>query len=433
MRIESVGKNKVFIYALFILILFFIYNVNYNPLYIILGLATLVISLFLFKFNDLFLLSCILAPNLMMIKFIDSSLAIFGYFLVLIVIKGMLVGNKIKGIGVLIALTAHVFLVSVTSLLNNDPSLFGQLIRQSAIVILALLLVYQMNLTNFIDFGKKAILYYVYGCVINVILGILYYRLTNQNIKSGYFSGINNDRNYFSSMLTSGISILLLYILYNKKARAKLILMAVIMFSAGILSNSRNFILSCMFCLFILLTLLVKNINNKSFIYKSLLIFIAIIIFLGPLIADSFTSVINRFTNDDIATGNGRFVAWRFYIGLTCSSPLRILFGNGSSNKLVSLGFIDIVEHNTFIQALSTTGIFGCVSLGVLLYAIFKLFVPEKGKLKLIDYIPLLCVTWAYMGINGLYSDNLNYAILLCFIELNYCLKINTKKEDMYG
>ena len=144
MRIESVGKNKVFIYALFILILFFIYNVNYNPLYIILGLATLVISLFLFKFNDLFLLSCILAPNLMMIKFIDSSLAIFGYFLVLIVIKGMLVGNKIKGIGVLIALTAHVFLVSVTSLLNNDPSLFGQLIRQSAIVILALLLCIRM-------------------------------------------------------------------------------------------------------------------------------------------------------------------------------------------------------------------------------------------------------------------------------------------------
>ncbi|HBY71539.1 MAG TPA: hypothetical protein DEG06_04765 [Lachnospiraceae bacterium] len=68
-----------------------------------------------------------------------------------------------------------------------------------------------------------------------------------------------------------------------------------------------------------------------------------------------------------------------------------------------------------------------------MLYAIFKLFVPEKGKLKLIDYIPLVCVTWAYMGINGLYSDNLNYAILLCFIELNYCLKINTKKEDMYG
>lgn len=416
-------QNIELFYGLCVLMMFFLYNVYNNFIYISFGLILMIISLMIFDFYQLFLCCMIMIPNIMMIKFSTSNLAILSYFLMLVYGK-YIFDKKANLMKMSISIPIHLIFVIITVFFYKDFQLFTMLIRGVLFCFTLCLLSKDTNFNNE-KYRNNIIKYYLIGITFCVLFGITQWILKGSDIFNGLFSGIRNDRNYFASLLSSGIAINLLYILYGNK---KIIWYCpvFIMLFGGLLSCSRTFFMSMLFVLIILIAI-TRKASIKSIKVWALLV-IGLLLFRNELLS-LLDTILIRFSSDDIAGGNGRFDSWNFYLNIMKSTPLRVLIGNGSSTKYISMGMIDIVEHNTLVQLLSTTGLLGTISY-ILMYCDFiKRTIKKLKGIKLHFLMPLCSVLFCYFSINGLYSDNFNFSVLVSLIIINLCRNSSNKKE----
>lgn len=414
-------------WAVVILLTFMLYNTYANQMLFIMGVGLLIISLFTLDVYNLFLIATVLAPNLMMIKHLENSNALFGYFMIMIFLKYLMTYRPRFKIS--IPLFLHILFISVTVVIYAQPGIVTAVLRTVATVILLSLMFKKKEYSN-VEYIDKIIQCYVIGITLDVLLGFVYYGLMGLNIFNGAFGGIRNDRNFFSTLLSSGIAITIIYIVYSGKKVKSWLGMMLIMLLGGLLSASRTFFLSLVFIVTLMLLLLTRRKENWK-IFKVIIILVALSLvfsgFIGPVIGD----VLKRFSEGNLSSGSGRFDAWEYYIKLTVSSIPRFLFGNGLAINYVKLGDINIVEHNTFIEMFSTIGVLGSLTLVWVYYSVYKAIVKIKKRNHIWYFIPLLCTFFCYSGISGLYSDNFNFSLFLSFFIISYCKQKMLTREKI--
>lgn len=415
-----VGENKLILpCSIFLMIIFLIYNVSTLSIFLITGLMFAVVAVLLFNYKDAFLLLTFLTPNLMMIKRFGSATAYVGYLFLILEIKYIFESCvKKRNLSLPVSLLFLTINCILTSVLYSEFALLPTLGRNF------LFFIFVFNFFQYYredsEFLKNIIEFYIFGCATSVILGIVYCGVDTFN---GYFGGVRNDRNFFGSVMISGISLSILYL--NKcRLNYKVIISFIFMLLGGLLSNSRTFIISFLFCSVLFLWFGRKQ-NLRVFF-----IIVCLCVILYIMFRSQFnyvvSNIIDRFKSDDVKSGNNRFDLWKFYIEYSLSSLKSFIFGNGQAIKFVKSKQIKYVEHNSFIEGIFTYG----YPTFVLVIAFFvSFFKSQKFKnLQFIDFIPIMAISLSYFTVSGFMSDNLNMAYVISIIAINIKDKNNGRE-----
>lgn len=395
--------------------IFLLYNIVENSFLFLLGIGVFVCAFFLLNIYQLLLMMFFLAPSLMSMRMVDNQTAWFGYLMLMVAARYFL-ERRLSFSATPTMFFLHCIFALITILIYSQWSLGAMLFRNLVFFVFLYSLFKEDERVKQTDYQVGCINAYVIGVVVNLIVGFLYYLAKDMDIFGGLFAGIRNDRNYFSSILSMAIGLILLFLDKEKKGIKILGWTACILFLlfGGGVSQSRTFFISL---IFIVLEFLIFIIKKKDILIMiiSLAVGLALIIFMWPV----FQSVLERFEADDVVGANGRLELWAFYISLTASSPLRAFFGNGSASYYIATGAIDAAEHNSYIQSFSTFGILGSITLVLAYIQLYKAIVNNNQKVSIMAWCPLLAALVCYAMISSLYSDQFNFAILVGFLAIN--------------
>jgi len=160
------------------------------------------------------------------------------------------------------------------------------------------------------------------------------------------------------------------------------------------------------------------------------LIIIASFLLFGDSILPSLEKVLNRFTQDDVSGGNGRFAAWGYFIKKATSSPWRFLFGNGLALKYVNLGEVDVVEHNSIVELFSTSGLIGTIITCFCFFHVYRVAVISRANFRITDFVPLLCSMTCYFMLSAMFSDIFNFSLLISLLVADYNCRMRAGKPN---
>lgn len=173
-------------------------------------------------------------------------------------------------------------------------------------------------------------------------------------------------------------------------SRIVYILIACIAFLTGFMTVSRSWVLVAAICL--LLYLFSKTMSPKRLIAVLVILVLFTCVFLSilsrhPELLEGFTE---RFSGDDMETGNGRTDIFKAYMEAFLSNPRYILIGTGVTQyKETTEVFLSF--HNGLQQILVSLGIIGSiVFMSGLIRPIRLALRTGKKKRKLVDWLPFL-------------------------------------------
>ena len=353
-----------------------------------------------------------LLPNLFMFKHISSESAILGYYFAIISLKHVFLNIKKKH-KISLWNLLHISSVLITCIFYNDITLGISLVRFLCNFCLF------CNCASLFQQGneiKTVVKTYFAGAITAILMGILY-RSFQGTLYDGFYGGINTGRNYFGAVISPLITIVIIYYVERKNSFWDVLLYGTTLgmgLIAILLSGSRTSVV-CMLIpatllLYYFAQIIVKNNRiKKMFPLAILLCAIMAVVYINYY--DSLIMVLKRFGTDRVSTGNGRFTLWQYYTSQTFSSLWTFLIGCGSKYKSA---YID-VEHNTVVQCFHQLGFLGLFSFTGIMKQSFRK-ITRGHRLCWVSFFPLLSVVVPYCGINGLYSDQLSFLLVLCAI-----------------
>ena len=423
---SDIVNLSTIINGVFIVLIFTVYNIVSLSALLFLGLAVLLVDLILLPSLQFFYLTIFLASNVMTIKIVGKPNALLGYvtilFCVLLLLKYGLTFKK----NVLLKLVAGSLLFVLPLLVNGESISF--FIRVVSFVI-TIIVIYNIQNVDEISLLKC----YIIGCTVNVISGIIFRLSKGINIFSEVFFGINDDRNYFAISCAIALSFLVFLISYNKYFGWFEIINLLVLSLGGVLSNSRTFIILYAVIIVIFAFEFFRNPAVGMFLIALIVIWIiGKNTFLSDILG-SFDNLMERFNENDVEGGNGRFESWKVYLGYLFSTIKSTFLGCGSSNryiKLVGWG-TKVVEHNSIVQLLFTEGILGTMGY-IVIFSSFSDIVKKQKKFNysITRILPFIVLVVGYCTINGAFSDRFIFSLYLCFCILNLP-KLETERKKM--
>ena len=416
---RDIRVKAVLVFSFAVSLLFFFYNLGGEKSLFFVGILMFLLSIFVFSEEENFLMISFLIPNLFMFKQMGTESALLGYFFVLVSMK-TLAKNYHKNLKIDLFFAAHVAFVLLTCVLYDDTTLGISLIRFCFNFSLFAYSASFFSERREIDYAVKM---YFIGTIVAIGMGMIYLSLFDA-LYSGLFSGINSGRNYFGAVISPAITIAILYLAErNISVSDGILYSATIVFCliSIILSGSRTSLLALSIPLILILYYFFKYIPRRKLTTKVLpmgILVVLLVFFVYYNFKDSLFELLARFEEEDVKTGNRRFVLWEYYFNQTFRTPVTLLLGNASNSQT------EFVEHNTILQCLYELGAIGLVTMfGILKHTFRKIL---KGrKVEFVNWFPLLAIIFPYCGINGLYSDQLSFLIILCAL----IMRTSSEKE----
>lgn len=254
-------------------------------------------------------------------------------------------------------------------------SYFSNLIRTSAAYLLSICNAIQLSLLicNKIDvqYVFKRILFYF--LIVNVIsFGLLFGNLWEGMFGVTRFSGFSKNPNQLGTM-TSIVPFLSLYLHKNKEIKFPLLVFS--LFVCAVLAkaiSSDALYYSLIVCVFLYFFFTFKSYNIQL---RVILILLFLIVFYN-LVLNSLEHYIVE-TNDVGDQAGVRYILWGNALTAVLSSPL-VGFGPGSYSGMNG-PFGGAESHNTFIDYLTNTGIFGLYFFCLFIYKIlYRLYLMNE-------------------------------------------------------
>lgn len=409
------SRYNYIILPFFTLFLFFADHLVGRSIFGYLGISILLIMVMLLDVNELFYAYALLIPNTYIMKFVGNSTALVGYWMILITLKSLFCAHgKRFSQSRLICLMLHLLCVGITIIYTGNVSILSSVVRLISFAVLTNYLAKDKSISQ-----KKLVEMYVWGNCLNIILNLIYNFSKGINSFNGYFAGIGNDRNYFAITLVFAISILLAYIYKQKNFNLFQLIQLLILLIGGILSGSRTFVI----ILFVNIVLFILTISRISLVKKIVVVAVLgiLILICYKVFEKNILVLYLRFQDENVLGANGRIDAWKYYLDEAFSSLPNAMFGSGGSIKDVMSGDMESVEHNTFVQMLYTIGLLGSITLFMVFYDIYRAFrkTGTSYKVNIALFFPLISILLGYSTVNGLYSDNLMFALVLSFILIS--------------
>lgn len=407
-----------------IVMIFTLYNISSSTALLMIGIILLLSAVLILRTAQFFYLMFILAPNVMSIKIANKDNALLGYitviFLLILLLKNRLTFNSKVLLKILLG--SILFLLSLIINAQN-PSFY--------IRVLSFILVLNIIYTSDEEINHINLLqYFILGNTLNVLSAVFYSISKGENIFAGAFSGIRDDRNYYAISCAIAISILVFIVSYTKRITLINAVNLVVLSFGGILSSSRTFlILFAVIMVFFAFTFF-KSPSVGLFLLAAIVVFfIGKATFLSDFMG-SFDSLLERFNDDDVAGGNGRFEAWNVYLTYLFSSLKNIFFGCGNSTGYLHSAILQTssVEHNSIIQLLFTVGIIGTIGYLLLFSSMISITTPGgKRNFSFVRIMPMIITILGYCTVNGAFSDRFIFAFYLSVL----CLTATDSEKEM--
>lgn len=198
------------------------------------------------------------------------------------------------------------------------------------------------------------------------------------------------NANSLAYISIAGIGFCTVLLRCSKFSKAFLISELVIFAITGLLTLSRTWVLVVV--MLALLYILSTDMSAKGFFQT--FFGIALVVLVGYFVLRQFPSIfdglIERFGRSDVATGNGRYEITDKYLEVF-GNDLRItLFGSGVTQYRSVMG-MDVTGslHNSLVQILVCYGLVGTV---IFVYGWLSTAVKAFGKVKLLYWIPFICI-----------------------------------------
>lgn len=391
---------------------------NSNALALFGTLILLIVFVFV-NVDESLLLMTILIPNIRVIKLVGADMAILSYCFLLAEMKFLISRtNKMK-------IEVPIFLLScsvlITVLLNQD---YNYLVTYFRFFVFLLFINEYLNKHSDskerINFPK----YFVFGSVINILCGFIYYGISGIPLFKYRFRGVSIDPNYFATVIAVSMAFVFVFF-YNTKHRSFCIILEIGLLICGFLSASRMFVLSLVWILVGAFGSIFSK-NNFKKVFSIFLVFVILLVCLWPLISPIFSNVLQRFDSSSTEGANGREDAWVFYLANWRRTISSFLFGS-SSNLDLYFDRVPIVQHNMYIESLSQIGIIGTVLLLLEFIVLFKKTVKQK-IFSIIGAVPLLVALTSYFSLNGLFSETTSFIFILSFMSYEYISNIKSSQ-----
>lgn len=409
---EPLSLIRPLLASIFVSVLFFGLNYSGNSVYFYVGVLFFAIIAILFPLRDNLLVSAFCIPNLYMFKMIGSTDAILGYFFLLVSGKYIISQIPKKKVPVNGWFVLHIVFVLFTTIYYADTSLATRLLR----FVFSFVLFSKIMVVFSTDKEMKSLVYmYILGVITAVVLGVLFHS-SRGNLYNGLFAGVNSGRNYFEAVISPVITIVVLYILDEKINGKELIVYITAIFASLIsliLSGSRTAVLCLAFPMLMIFMSAFRVKRIRRFALLSCII-AAAVIYIYFNYTDSITSIVSRFSEGNISTGNRRFELWAYYLKESFSNVVVTLIGNGSLSASYAVGSVHLVAHNTIIESLHTIGLLGTIPL--FFSFAYEWRISTNGKVYFYSLFSLFVVVFSYFGINGLYADQLTFLLFLCLL-----------------
>jgi hypothetical protein len=304
---------------------------------------------------------------------------------------------------------------------SNISVLFSEIrLVLNIFLIFSIIQVFKENNFDFMDIGRS----FVYGTVISVIFAIIS-SLNKNSVLLYRLTFINGDPNYSAVCLAVSIAIIQ-YEMSNLKYRFKELILIFFLFSAGLFTLSRGFIIMI---IPIILSIIIgvfplKHKNFTGKIFLSIPIILIMVLIFKEKIIDLFQSYLYRFTDNEYRGGSGRIGIWQTYLQYIFSDINTILLGIGTETN--SSGLFNgrsIAFHNLYLEILGSKGMVGSFSLLI----IILLFLYETKKIWVFKtYVPLLTSAFGFLFLSGLYSD-----ISIMTISLSFFISLKAKRKKI--
>lgn len=402
----KINEKMTYTLVVVISLCFTISSALQNAMMALLGTMILLLAMLIMRKQAL-LLMIGLIPNMRIIKIpgVDAAILSYCFFvteLLLLSKKRVIVSRK------------HLFFagtIIVTALINQNSSIFNPFLR--CIVFFVFCFNYFRSEEDKVYICSNAPNIFVFGTVINIICGILYYTMRGIPILTGRFAGISVDPNYYSTVIAVAITITVLMISYSKY-RVFCGFVIAFLLVGGLLSVSRTYFGALIWPLLVIIRMILSGKDIKKILPIVVLGIIGGIL-LWNSIAPLLNNVMDRFESDSTAGGNGRVDAWEFYLNQWKQSFVSILFGSGTNLELFrDYRGIITVQHNFYIETISEIGILGAVAIVSCFVELFKKIVSSRKKI--VYFTPILTALTCYFFLNALFSETSGFILLIGFI-----------------
>lgn len=263
------------------------------------------------------------------------------------------------------------------------------------------------------------LLAFLLGCIVLASLSFLNFYFFDLNYDR--MRPVEGDPNYLSLYLCVCIALLFLWVFEGDVKGLKsiaLVLLSFVFISAGLLSQSRGFIISFVPVAIYLLVQLAGRFGRKPFLVFLFILFLGIAACL--LISEQsnlIDNVIARFTSKDTAGGSGRTLIWMTYFHAWFSDLGMFFFGVpqtalGNLRFEVVTGRV-IAVHNLYLELLFQQGLLFTICFACIIVRFIHLM-P-----KIIDVwhaVPVMALLFGYIFLSGALSVTLPFILLVAWV-----------------
>ena len=269
------------------------------------------------------------------------------------------------------------------------------------------------------DDFRHLLMAFLLGCI--VLAGLSFLNFYFFDLSYERMRPVEGDPNYLSLYLCICIALLFLWVFEGGTKGLETIalcLTAFIFVAAGLLSQSRGFIVSFVPVAAYLLVQLPRRFGRRPFL-------VVLFIFLLGLAACAFMSgqnnlideVIARFTSEDTAGGSGRTLIWMTYLHSWFSDLGTFLFGVpqtalGNLRFEVATGRV-IAVHNLYLELLCQQGFLFTICFVVIIARLVRLM-PRIASVRYA--VPVMVLFLGYFFLSGALSVTLPFVLFIAWV-----------------
>lgn len=287
-----------------------------------------------------------------------------------------------------------------------------------------LLLVYLFISLNKIFGSKKITLMYSVGvCTVGIIMlstTLNHYalsdllsstsRLGTSAVQTLGDMNVNIDPNYYGFFVLTALSCNWLLVeakTYSKKEKRVVFITSVISVVIALIGLSRSFVL-CLAIWIVMVLLFQKRFKQTVALLFIVGIFVFVISQASP---DILTSIIDRFNESDILTGNNRTILISYWFDIWKSAAIFVIFG---------IGIFICNVHCMQLQYLFGLGITGFLLIFILAVRYIKIERKQFSRILRSSYIPMLIVQISAATIPIAQSLTFMFPTIITLVSFGY-------------
>lgn len=405
---EAHARPLVMLSSVAASLLFLMHALSPSELLLALGALAMFLPLLLASRNELMMLVWFYVPNTAMFR-TENGFTLLTFFIAAVLLRYVIGGRVVLSLRLAITMAFLAAATLVSSTLSDGTGLILPFLGFASLL---------MCVNSWVSDNRGAVLasyrsvfrWFVLGCASSVICGVTYQLAMMGELFGGRFSSVGADPNYYGLVMAFAVSLILVDLLESKSARGRQLVAGFLLLLSGLLSISRAFVISVAVNLVAVAALFV----GRSGIRMMAKIAMLTALILGALVAANvmrpvLESYETRFTAENVITLGERTSLFDTYMRLWLGDAETTLFGLGDPADLYREGLVPGVQHNYYLEVVSSIGALGAIPLVFVYVGLWR--VTHTGVRRIggrrnpIILLPAMTLALSLLSLNALFSD----------------------------